>query len=266
MTSRTGKQFAEYAKSLLGKPYMYGNNGWIITDALIDAKIKQYPYQYRDLQSDIRKYGMTKVQYLRTKNGERGYDCSSIADLFTGHDKSADGWLAAAVVSGSIESLPDLAGVTVHFPGHMGVYMGDKTVVEARGTFYGVVRTNLKDRPWKFWAKLPGIDYSGGDGDMLKQGDRGDLVKVWQQLLMAGGYKMIDSKGVEHFDDGSFGGATESATREFQTASDIVSSGQVDFITIMSMAKRLLQSYKNEREISADAMTKLQLISNVING
>ena len=57
---------------------------------------------------------------------------------------------------GPIDTIPELTGLSVHYPGHTGVYIGNGYVVEARGTFYGIVKTELKARPWRHWAKLTG--------------------------------------------------------------------------------------------------------------
>ena len=53
--------------------------------------------------------------------------------------------------------------------GHVGVYIGNGKVVEARGHAYGVVRTNLKSRPWSKWAYDPDLVYdteTGYDADL----------------------------------------------------------------------------------------------------
>ena len=42
------------------------------------------------------------------------------------------------VQGGSIETIPEQPGISVHFNGHTGIYIGNGQVVEARGTFYGV--------------------------------------------------------------------------------------------------------------------------------
>ena len=47
---------------------MYGNNGWTISKWLIETTAKTYPRQYRDLQSDIDKYGMTKKQVFNDQD------------------------------------------------------------------------------------------------------------------------------------------------------------------------------------------------------
>ncbi len=57
----------------------------------------------------------------------------------------------------------------VFFPGHVGVYVGNGEVIEARGHAYGVVKTKLKARPWKQWGKLKWIEYVEEEKEMSKE-------------------------------------------------------------------------------------------------
>ena len=48
--------------------------------------------------------------------------------------------------------------------GHVGLYVGYGTVIEAAGTKAGVVASNVSADKWTFWGELKGVDYSGEDG------------------------------------------------------------------------------------------------------
>ncbi len=263
---KTNLEFVEFAKSLLSNQaptwYMYGVNGQRITESLIQIKKKQYPKQYTD----------DKIKILRTKIGKIGYDCSSIADVFTGQDKSADGWLANATEKGPIETIPELPGVTVHYPGHMGVYIGNGEVVEARGTNYGIVKTKLKDRPWKNWAKMPGIEYIEENDIMLKKGDKGEAVYDYQWVLKQLGYDMgtwADMKtGEKNGLDGSFGSYTETVTKKAQANYGLKQTGQVDFVLYGKLVRDLMKKTKAELEnIKSESSvykTKYQKIKDLV--
>ena len=43
--------------------------------------------------------------------------------------------------------------------GHIGVYIGNGEVIEAKGNHDGVVKTNLSEGGWTRWMQLPGITY-----------------------------------------------------------------------------------------------------------
>lgn len=43
--------------------------------------------------------------------------------------------------------------------GHAGVYIGGGYAIEAMGTQYGVVKTEVDGRGWEGWGKLPFLEY-----------------------------------------------------------------------------------------------------------
>ena len=55
--------------------------------------------------------------------------------------------------------MPDTPGLAVWMNGHIGVYIGNGEVIEAQGTAYGVVKTQLSGRGWTNWLKIPNIKY-----------------------------------------------------------------------------------------------------------
>lgn len=172
---KTNTGLVAYAKAQLGKPYWYGCYGQIGSDDLYERKKKQYPKYYT--ATDF------KGQY-----GQRVHDCvglikgylwSDSADAKpkynAAQDKSANGMLAACKEKGAISTMPDIAGILVFMSGHVGVYIGNGEVIEARGHAYGVVKTKLASRKWKNWGKCPYITYeskSPAPDPALKVGDR----------------------------------------------------------------------------------------------
>ena len=57
------------------------------------------------------------------------------------------------------DGMPDTPGLAVWKAGHIGVYIGNGEVIEAMGTKYGVVKTQLEGRGWTHWLEVPGIEY-----------------------------------------------------------------------------------------------------------
>lgn len=106
---------------------------------------------------------------------------------------------------------------------HIGLYIGNDTVIEAKGTTSGVVTSKLSH--WDEWGELKGVDYSevGGDEGVvtmvtMKRGSKGDTVKGLQEVLNKCGY---DCGAV----DGIFGAKTEAAVRAFQAAHGLTVDG-----------------------------------------
>lgn len=44
--------------------------------------------------------------------------------------------------------------------GHVGLYVGNNTVIEASGTTAGVITTTISGGKWKYWGELKGVDYN----------------------------------------------------------------------------------------------------------
>ncbi|MBQ9531153.1 MAG: C40 family peptidase [Eubacterium sp.] len=157
---KTNIGLVQYAKAQLGKPYWYGCFGQKSTKSLYDSKKRQYPAQYQwvcpNNQIGIKVHdcvGLIKG-YLWCKNAE-----DILPEYKMSQDVSANGMLEKCKIKGNISSMPDIPGVLVFMSGHVGVYIGDGNVVEARGHAWGVVKTKLKDRNWKNWGKCPWVDY-----------------------------------------------------------------------------------------------------------
>lgn len=116
--------------------------------------------------------------------------------------------------------------------GHIGLYVGNGWVIEAKGTQAGVVKSRItektskgKDR-WTGWGELTAVHYDGQPvpeptgKPTLRRGDRGEYVTLMQTELIAKGYS-CGSKGP----DGIFGKDTESAVRQFQSDNGMTVDG-----------------------------------------
>ncbi len=155
----------EYAKCQLGRPYWYGTFGNTATRSLLEAKQKQYPKHYQH----------ARMEQYKSDIGQRVHDCvglikgylwsespSAIPDYKASQDVSANGMLKKCTERGRIATMPETPGVLVFMPGHVGVYIGNGRVIEARGFNFGVVETALKSRNWENWGKCPWIEYPSG--------------------------------------------------------------------------------------------------------
>ncbi len=102
---------------------------------------------------------------------------------------------------------------------HIGLLVGNNTVIEARGTAYGVVTSALSR--WDEWGELKAVSYSGEKGEAVKmtiqRGSTGEVVTALQNRLIALGYAIAA--------DGSFGQKTENAVRMFQASKGLTVDG-----------------------------------------
>lgn len=156
----------EYAKCQLGKQYWYGCYGNLGNEQTFIEKQHQYPSMYPPKK-------WTKDSFL-DGYGQKVHDCIGLFKGYLGcsgtdynkastydprWDWSADGTIERCVVQGDIKTMPERPGIIVWKKGHVGCYIGDGKVIEAKGHAYGVIMSNLTDTKWKLWGEHPYITY-----------------------------------------------------------------------------------------------------------
>lgn len=162
--TNTGLVSFAQAAAAAGWGYVFGTFGQLCDVALLDRQSAAYPD------------GNLAGGRMRTVGnkwiGRRVCDCSGIIKAYfwmedinsaPEYNAQQDGVLASiynnATERGPISALPEISGLALQLPGHVGVYIGNGEVIEAKGTEYGVVKSRLADNNWQTWAKIPGIEY-----------------------------------------------------------------------------------------------------------
>ena len=163
--SKTASGLIAYCKAQLGKPYWWGTFGNTASASLYKAKKAQYPNYYTasDFPSQYGKrvhdcVGMIKgYRWSATPTSTPVYNASQ--------DVAVSGLYDQCSKRGLLKTMPKVPGTCVFMPGHVGVYIGDGYVIEARGHAYGVVKTKLTERPWTRWGQPSWITYDTSDED-----------------------------------------------------------------------------------------------------
>lgn len=147
-----------------GWGYVWGTYGCVLTDSLFAYKLEQYPDGVGNYEDFIRAnwlggrttdcVGLIKgYGWLNPETLSIDYATNGMPDL------GANQMYYSATVSGPIDTMPDKPGLAVWHDGHIGVYIGDGYVIEAMGTKYGVVKTELAGRGWTHWLEIEYINY-----------------------------------------------------------------------------------------------------------
>ena len=148
-----------------GWGYVWGTFGQTLTESLFESKLQQYPEGVGNYEDFIRanwlggrtadcvglikSYGWLDADALTIRYGTNGMP-----------DIGADAMYRNATVKGGIDTIPEVPGLAVWHSGHIGVYIGNGQVIEAMGTKYGVVKTQLSQRSWTAWLEIPYIWWS----------------------------------------------------------------------------------------------------------
>ena len=53
--------------------------------------------------------------------------------------------------------------------GHVGLYIGNNTVIEASGTSAGVITTTISGGKWTYWGEMKGVDYGSSTSTPKKE-------------------------------------------------------------------------------------------------
>ena len=144
--------------------YVWGTYGCVLTDSLFAYKLEQYPDGVGNYEDFIREnwlggrttdcVGLIKgYGWLNPDTMTIDYGTNGMPDL------GANQMYYSASVSGTIDTMPDIPGLAVWHDGHIGVYIGNGEVIEAMGTKYGVVKTELAGRGWTHWLQIEYINY-----------------------------------------------------------------------------------------------------------
>lgn len=229
--------------------YIWGAHGGVWTEA--DQKAEEAK------GSEARQ---ATVQYGSKWIGKRVVDCSGLfywafKDLgsYIYHGSNTI-WNKYCTVKGTLQPNQSLKPGTALFltkdgnRHHIGLYVGNDTVIESRSTSAGVVISKVSH--WNEWGELKDVDYGnsasqdvGETRKTLRKGNTGDDVKNLQTALNELGYKLNV--------DGIFGQMTYGAVITVQETAGIEVDGIVGKNTwkaidsLIEERKTVLEEAKN---------------------
>lgn len=234
----TGTGLAEYAESKKGTPYFYGSKMKVLTENFMKSMHAQYP-------SIVTKAYMALAR-AKKQVGRINVDCSGLISAFTLHMLGSAQLYSQAYARLPINTWSSWAkGVVVWREGHVGVYLGNSKVAEAKGINYGVVITDITKGNWTCGLTFSWIDYTYTNpvsptvitykqpnpyavpARTLKKGLTGQDVKWLQYELVESGYKLTI--------DGDFGNKTYNALIKFQKSAKLVVDGKAGPATRKSL-------------------------------
>lgn len=217
----TGQGLANYAKSKVGTPYVYG------------AKIQDGPLTRKKLDWLKRNYPsmFTKTYYAKAEKfiGKVCTDCSGLVAGYTGKiigSSQLKSTASKCVVLNKNNTKDIPVGAVLWKSGHVGVYIGDGLVAEALGINYGTVINKVSKRTFTHWLLFSYIKYDTPKPTpapkpavkknphpepkrALKKGMKGKDVKWLQWELNESGFNCGKV-------DGIFGTNTEKAAIKFK--------------------------------------------------
>lgn len=187
------KKFIEYLKSHVGDIYVWGAQGEIVRDINWIRKME------KNVAQAERAIALYEKRKAEGRNPIYAFDCSGLIVCFLLEnglikaDTTASGLYHMSKSIKKSELKPgDLVfrdnGSKIH---HVGVYIGDNTVIEAYGRDLGVVRRHIDKSGANYWNKFGRYDALQDSKEdiftmelkTVKEGSRGEEVRALQILL-----------------------------------------------------------------------------------
>lgn len=225
----TGICLAQYAESKKGTPYFYGSKMKVLNESFMKSMHAQYP--------KIVTTAYIALARAKKQVGKVNVDCSGLISAYTLHMLGSAQLYSQAYARLPIDTWPSWArGVVTWREGHVGVYLGNGRVAEAKGINYGVVITDITKGKWTCGLTFSWIDYIYANPvsstlityklpnpyteptRTLRKGLTGQDVKWLQYELVESGYKLTI--------DGDFGNKTHNALIKFQQSAKLEVDGK----------------------------------------
>lgn len=162
-------EYIEFVKSKVGCYYWYGTIGQKSSMKLFEDRKKSYPSHYKDI----------KDYESQIANPKQCFDCAGLVKspwVFPKYnaadDLGATGLYGKCSIKGVLITREIKPGMLV-FKGndktksHVGIYIGDNIVVEAKGHSYGVIESKLDAGSWAYMAEYYNVDYAAAVPDPL---------------------------------------------------------------------------------------------------
>ena len=225
----TGLGLAHYAEEKKGTPYFYGSKMKSLTENFMRSMHAQYP-------KTVTKAYMA-IARAKKQVGKVNVDCSGLISAYTAYMLGSAQLYSKAYARLPFDTWPTWAkGVVTWREGHVGVYLGNGKVAEAKGINYGVVITDITNGKWTCGLTFSWLDYTyetpvsstlityklpnpyTEPTRTLRRGLTGQDVKWLQYELVESGYKLTI--------DGDFGNKTHNALIKFQQSAKLVVDGK----------------------------------------
>ena len=164
--TKNAHDLVEWAKQAHAKKwgYVWGTYGDVLTEAVLNGKVSQYPDEVGGKEEYIRTHwlGGRTADCIGLIKGYGWYDCEGGSITYGTNDMpdiGADTMYENATEKGTIDTLPETPGLALWHEGHIGIYIGNGHVIHAANTNDGVILSEVSGSGFTHWLKIPYIDY-----------------------------------------------------------------------------------------------------------
>lgn len=158
--AKTASGLVSFVSSKIGTNYIYGMSGTVMTASMYTSLKNKYGANVWD--SDINKVGTVCT------------DCSGLISWYTGSRKSSSTYKSSATTILPISAIDKaVPGCALWRSGHIGVYIGNGYLIEAKGSKENTVKSQVSKRDFTHILWLSDIEYdtTSSSGSISTSGD-----------------------------------------------------------------------------------------------
>ena len=180
---------------------------------------------------------------------EGAVDCSGLIYMYAGGDRCAmiDYCQDSGYVS---DGVPNIHGLGLYQPGHVGVYVGNGMAVDARSEDYGICYESVYSKNWTMWFKHEtisypdtGWEYFGGNYYYYEDGEY--LTDAY--ITVDGIEYYLDASGASTSTPGDTGALAD--TPSDYDAEDEIASTESEYIKLGSTDERVSSIQQRLKEL-----------------
>ncbi len=97
--------------------------------------------------------------YVHGGSSPGAVDTSGLIYSYSGGARTTEAMFSSSVERGPVLSLPEIPGLGLYQPGHVGIYVGNGMCVHAIDEQHGIVYESVNADRWTHWFNIPGIEY-----------------------------------------------------------------------------------------------------------
>lgn len=160
-------------------------------------------------------------------------DCSGLIYMYSGCGSRSNMMASSPETGSTANGIPNIHGLGLYEPGHVGVYVGNGMSVDARGEGYGICYQSVYSKGWTNWFKVAGVSYPTDGWEYFN----GNYYYYQDGEYLTNTYITVD--GISYYLDAS--GASSSVPGDTSSTIDTTSTTASEYLKVGSYGDKVTE-------------------------